>query len=82
MKHKTLRTVLDLLPMVMLLLGGFLGLLDYLFIGGGFLVAMGGVFMALGILSILIPMPYSDVEKGRYAKLKDAHDIMRKKSEV
>jgi hypothetical protein len=43
---------------------------------------MGGVFMALGILSILIPMPYSDVEKRRYAKLKDAHDIMSKKSEV
>lgn len=82
MKHKTLRTVLDLMPMALLLLGGFLGLLDYLFSGGGFLVAMGAVFMAIGIVSIFIPMPYSEEEKKRYAKLKEAHDFMSKKSEV
>lgn len=82
MKHKTLRTVLDLMPITLLLLGGLLGLIDYLFVAGGFLVAMGGVLMAFGIVSTFVPMPYSNEEKKRYAKLKNAYDIMSKKSKV
>ncbi|APE04111.1 hypothetical protein BM526_19270 (plasmid) [Alteromonas mediterranea] len=78
MKHKTLRTVLDLLPIVMLLLGGLFGLLDYLFIGGGTLAMIGGIMLAVGIVSIFIPMPYSKAEEKRYSEKKNAHDLLSK----
>lgn len=78
MSHKTLRTILDLMPVVMLLLGGLFGLLDYLFIGGGTVAMIGGIMMAVGIVSIFIPMPYSKAEKKRYSEMKNAHDLLSK----